>query len=383
MSPSTGLPLATSAGPHGRGPERPASPSLIYRSPNLLVKLADRGGASCVVTFDSYTDTTDLDRDAFGERFFAEHGVSAIHVVNARNRWYHEPDWREATTRVREAACGFSRIVTYGSSMGAYAALRFADHVGATAALALSPQYSLDPRKAPFEKRWAGHRRTPWLAELSGPLPAGVPALIVYDPLMKAERLHAELIAAEMAAEHLTLPYAGHAAAAYLSECGLLSELVLGIVAGPVDGAAFGRRARVLRKRSLHYLMTLADAAFKSGRGEAALALARKATEMAPDAELGWHFRGSLLSRLRRHDEALLAWRRAAELAPEVGAIQLCFAQAQRKVGDYEGALATLRSISGKPVTREAGRRIATQMLALRLLRPLGRARRALRAMTD
>ena len=101
MSPSTGLPLATSAGPYGRGPEGPASPSLIYRSPNLLVKLADRGGASCVVTFDSYTDTTDLDRDAFGERFFAEHGVSAIHVVNARNRWYHEPDWREATTRVR------------------------------------------------------------------------------------------------------------------------------------------------------------------------------------------------------------------------------------------------------------------------------------------
>jgi tetratricopeptide (TPR) repeat protein len=104
---------------------------------------------------------------------------------------------------------------------------------------------------------------------------------------------------------------------------------------------------------------------------------------MAPDAELGWHFRGSLLSRLRRHDEALLAWRRAAELAPEVGAIQLCFAQAQRRIGDYEGALATLRSISGKPMTREAGRRIATQMLALRLLRPLGRARRALRAMTD
>ena len=90
----------------------------VYRSRHLLVKTAHRGDRCCVVTFDSYTDSADLDRDAFGEHFLAGQGVSAVHVVNGRNNWYHEPDWREAIEAARLQASRYPRIVTYGSSMG-------------------------------------------------------------------------------------------------------------------------------------------------------------------------------------------------------------------------------------------------------------------------
>ncbi len=110
------------------------------------------------------------------------------------------------------------------------------------------------------------------------------------------------------------------------------------------------------------------------------LAIARKATLVAPEAELAWHYLGHLLGRLKRHDEALLAHGRAAELAPGIGAIQLRFAQAQRAVGDYDGALLTLRALSGGPMTAEARRKVVVQMLAAGSLRCVRQVRAALRA---
>lgn len=351
---------------------------VVYRSPHLLVKVAHRGGTCCVVTFDSYTDTTNLDRPAFGEGFFADHQVSAVHVVNGRNRWYHEPDWREAIAAARAAAEGYARIVSYGSSMGGYAALRFADRVGAATALVLSPQYSRDPRKAPFEKRWRRHRREKWLPELSGPLPSDVPAIVAYDPAMRAERLHLERIASEMQVDSLPLPHAGHASASFLSECGLLTEFVLSVVSGTVDLAAARRLARARRKRSLHYLMTLSYAAIGRGKQQWALALAHKATLMAPQSELAWHYLGYLLSRLGRHDEAVAAHRRSAELAPDASAIQLSFAAAQRRVRDYDGALRTLLPLSDKQMPDRHRRKVASMIWLTRALRRVALARQSI-----
>lgn len=322
-----------------------------------------------MVTFDSYTDISQLDRLAFGEHFFEHHGVSAVHVVNGRNRWYHEPDWRAAIAAARTAAESYPRIVTYGSSMGAYAALRFADLLGAAAALALSPQYSRDPRKAPFEERWPQHRREPWLPELSGPLPADVSAIVAYDPAMRAERLHFDCIASEMRVQALSLPHAGHAAASFLSECGLLTDLVLSVVRGDVDVAKTKRLARARRKQSLHYLMTLSHAAAGTNRDGLAVSLATKARLLAPESELAWHYLGSLLSRLGRHEEAVEAHRRSAELAPDAIAIQYSFAAAQLRVGDHHGALRSLAPLAGKAMPADARRRIARMIWLARVQR--------------
>ena len=202
----------------------------VYRSAHLLVKAFHRGGHTCVITFDAFTDTANLDRPAFGEQFFQNCQISAVHVVNARNRWYHEPDWRHAIAAAHTAARGYRRVVTYGASMGGYAALRFSRDLGAATALALSPQYSRDPNKVPFERRWAAHRREPWLPELSGSLPHDVSAVIVYDPMVAADRVHVDHIAREMTVHRLPLPHAGHGSAAFLAEVGLLGTLVSMVV---------------------------------------------------------------------------------------------------------------------------------------------------------
>ena len=122
--------------------------------------------------------------------------------------------------------------------MGAYAAVRFADAVGATAALALSPQYSVDPAKAPFERRWGqDQRRLRFLPALDGPIRTGIRPVIAYDP-GSTDRLHADLIARDTPVQRVRLPFAGHPVGSFLQDAGLLNRLVMDTLDGTLDAAA-------------------------------------------------------------------------------------------------------------------------------------------------
>src|SRR5208337_5370191 len=97
----------------------------IYRSGDLLVR-ARTGyeSAFCVVTFDSFTDRRTLDREGFGEGFFVSRRVNAVHVVSRENDWYLLEDIEAALAAAAKATATFERVSAYGSSMGAYAAIR-------------------------------------------------------------------------------------------------------------------------------------------------------------------------------------------------------------------------------------------------------------------
>jgi hypothetical protein len=127
----------------------------IYRSADLLVRTRiGYESPFCVVTFDSFTDRRTLDREGFGEAFLASRAVNAIHVLSRDNDWYLLPDIELALDAAAKAAASFDRVSAYGSSMGAYAAIRLGGLAGASDAIALSPQFSIDPRLVPFEDRW-------------------------------------------------------------------------------------------------------------------------------------------------------------------------------------------------------------------------------------
>lgn len=344
---------------------------VLYRSDHLLVKVAHRGGAACVVTFDAFTDTSDLDRPAFAERFLKDHRISAIHVVNGRNRWYHEPDWRDAIMAARRASQGYARVVTYGSSMGGYAALLFSKHLGAQAVLALSPQYSGDPREVPFETRWAPHRRERWLPELSGPLPREVEAIIAYDPRVSADREHADCIAREMRVSRLALPYAGHGSAAFLAEIGLLAPLFLSFTEASTDLVSIARSARDGRKQSTQYLIALSKTAHIRGFNDLALRLARRATVVSPLNDEPWHVLGRIHDRLGEYDQALSVHQRAVNLAPHLPAAQYCLAVAQRRVGNFDDALQTLTRLSQQPLPPRSARQVNREIWSTRALQCL------------
>lgn len=234
--------------------------ATLYRAPDFLVRYVKAGDSPvCVVTFSSLTDDPRLDRPGFGETMLKRHGIDAIHVINRTNIWYQYSELPDALQAIASATANYERIITYGSSMGGYAAIRFAGAIGAGTAIAISPQYSVSPQLAPFETRWRIlTRNIQFIHENAGPACGAVAPIVFYDPRDR-DAEHFGLIArAYPRTGGVRLPHAGHPAGAYLNEVGLLAAAVLDIVHGKFDPAVLEQTARTRRRLSGQYLFTLA-----------------------------------------------------------------------------------------------------------------------------
>lgn len=258
----------------------------LFESENLVIKVRAQSDKSrWVVTFDNYGIGHGFERLGFGEAFFADNGVSALHVMGRREDWYQYPEIKQALAAVREFTKGASRVMTYGSSMGGYAAVRFAGPCAAHIALALSPQYSIDPRRAPFEKRWlSDSRRIEFLREIDGPITSETRTIIAYDPRTD-DRRHVELIKGDIDIEEIPAPFTGHPVTTFLSEIGLLKSMVISSLEGTVDAKECRKLIRTSRSNSSIYYASLAEFS-KDRNEERAKSLAEHAVSLKPDSPL-------------------------------------------------------------------------------------------------
>lgn len=311
----------------------------LFRSDNVVVRSVPAEDVSrWVVTFDNYGLGPGFDRPGFGEEFLRQSGVSAIHVMGRCEDWYQYPEMAEAMAAVRAAVAGADRVMTYGSSMGAYAALRFADAAGAHAVLAISPQYSVDPAKVPFETRWLQDgKRIAFQQSIDERLSCACRPLIVYDSSGDDER-HVRLIAAEIDADLVGLRYVHHPATTYLNEMGLLGPLVFEVLSGDLDVETFRSEAVARRRNSAVYLSRLAElqppSRARMGRGIAALAV-----ERAPHNPMALTALAAYLTRAGEHDEAIALHERATELGFRAANYLVPHANALAAAGQIEAAL--------------------------------------------
>jgi pimeloyl-ACP methyl ester carboxylesterase len=288
----------------------------LFRDDDLKVRRrAGGGGRCCVVTFDSFSDIGQLDRPGYGEAFLDRSGIDAIHVVGRGNDWYQYPQMAAAMAAVRDVAAGYSRVVTYGSSMGGYAAIRLAGLAGAHAVFALSPQFSINPRAVFWERRWPDSSRRfrdVWESTLAWPRPAE--AYVAYDP-RTPDRRHMALLRARFDHQAIVLPFTGHPVTGYLAEVGLLQQAVLSICEGTFDCAGFTRSALASRDQSSEYLVERARSDWRLGR-QGRIAMLREAVLLAPGSATAACRLGQQLERAGQLDEALAMHRRAVELEP-------------------------------------------------------------------
>ncbi len=348
---------------------------LLFESPNLRIR-ARRGFSTtaCVVTFDSFTDTRTLDRLGFGETFFLSRNIDAIHVIARENDWYQYPEMPDAMARIHEATRTYRRVVTYGSSMGAYAALRFGGMAGAHCAIALSPQFSIDPKVAPFEPRWGDEsRRFRPVWESALPFPVLQQAYVAYDP-QDLDRRHVQLLRRECVFTEIPLPSAGHPVTGFLMEVGLLEPLVHEACAGALDVPRLVAEAWRRRERSAQYLAVLATRTRWRPRR---IALLRRAVAVAPNhaevrcrlaMQLG--YAGNFEAALQLHREAL-------EVEPGQPNLLLHYSFTLQRSGDLNAALHVMQDA----LTRSGGAALyqkRIEALRRRLQSPPGRPARIL-----
>lgn len=264
--------------------------------------------ACCVVTFESYTDHRTLDRPGFGEVFFDTNGIDAIHFVPRNNDWYQYPEIDEACRRVRELTATYPHVVAYGQSMGGYGAIRLGRRVGAQVALAISPQFSIDPTVADFEPRWAGDAaRINFQIERNAGHDFVAKAYIVYDP-HDLDAKHIELYRPHTEIVDVRLPNGGHPASGFMVDTGILQPAILDLCRGTPDIPALRTQAHEARHASP---ILYANLAARCRHVPRRVRLSAKASALSPgDPSLLGQY-AFTLAHNKQFDEALAIFQRA------------------------------------------------------------------------
>ena len=314
----------------------------VFRSAGLHAVFSDAGGEGrpLVVTFDSLNHDLSLERAGFGEDWLRASGFDAVHVLAARNDWYQDADMAGLFAAVRARGAGRPRVVTYGSSMGGYGAVRFAGRLGASTAVAISPQLSVDPARAPFDSRWVQHgRRLRFLWEEPAPEDAGLrEAWVFYDP-HDLDRRHMEALGALYPVRPLPVRHGGHPAGGLLAEGGLLASSVVAMIEGRFTPEGWASAVRRARRRSGQYFFTLAQRQ-PERRLPTAVRLAEAAVALSPSAPyLSLH--GRLLEQAGDAAGGEALQRRAVALEPAAARFRVELAALLARAG-REGEAADL-----------------------------------------
>jgi tetratricopeptide (TPR) repeat protein len=315
-----------------------------FRTEHLLVReVSGFSRDALIVTFDSYTDVATLDREGYGEAFLRARRIDAVHVINRDNQWYQYAELPVALAAVAEIGRGYQRVVAYGSSMGAYAAIRFGGAAGAQEALALSPQFSIDPKVVPFEHRWlADAAAIDFTLERKWRHPFIATAYIAYDP-RDHDRHHTALFAAQTHVVPISLPNSGHPCTGFIHDLHLLQPAVLELARGPLDASALRRKLREARRQSPLFFGTLARRGRNLARREV---LARHAIALGPDIHQLRIIHAQVLGASGQLAAARCEFERAFALIPEHAPTLHNFAQLLIEAHHWERAAEILRSLA-------------------------------------
>ncbi len=366
MSPSE---VAASSGePLNMSESDSSSSDLIFEAQDFIARFVKAGGEDiCFITFHSFTDDPRLERPGFGESFLRKLGIDAVHVINRTNQWYLYEETPRALEAIRQRLSNYRKRITYGSSMGGYAAIRFAEALGVETAIAISPQYSISRKIGPYDKRWRQlAKRVKRIADETPHGSSKVRPIVFFDPYDFDSEHFRWIAEAYPLAQGMPLPHTGHPSGAFLSETGLLRPVILATFRDYLDSQALLIAAKQRRRKSGQYLFTLArrlapwhgpwkldlaraaigahdDAAYriflallqeKRGDVQRAEEQLLAAQSLLPEHPVPLKHLATDLLRHGRYHDALSYARRLHDLAPERAINALVLAAALIGVGD-------------------------------------------------
>ena len=259
----------------------------IYRSSNLhvfMTKPINSGQDRVVICFQNWRQNHDLDHSGFGAGFLSKNKIAGIYINCVSNAWWQYNDLQQALAVVAAAAAPFEQRITYGSSMGGYAALRFADAIDATMVIAASPQFSprreIVPLEIRYEQAIAGV-----VFQHEGNLLRfqNIPRFLLYDPLLKVDREQANRYLDYGDLILVPLPASGHPCLSLLLDQKRLSSVIKQMMSGSFLVDRFRIEQRELRRSTYRYWDQLSYRLAERRKLVKASQIAEQASEHFPD----------------------------------------------------------------------------------------------------
>jgi hypothetical protein len=220
-------------------------------------------------------------RIPFGTAFARTRGWSSLCLLAQGATWFRDPAvWRYFDRLVDDAFFeDFDRVLFYGAGPGGYAAAAYSVAAPGATVLAVSPQATLTPALAGWDRRYLSARRldftgrygfAPDMTEGAGR------AYVVFDPVEREEAMHAALfhrpwvtlLPARRMGPHLE---------AVLRQTGVLDGLTRAAMEGRLDRMTFAETMRIRRNYG-PYLRRMLQLCAESGHPAREAGICRSVT---------------------------------------------------------------------------------------------------------
>lgn len=190
---------------------KPIDPQVIYDDDFLTVVWQPGQSDFMLVTFGNLINLAD------GVSFFGDVPVrklnyTCIGFMAKKPNWFPEESAKKAILSVQKYFYGVSEVVTYGGSMGGYAAIKYSSALKAKTVIAFCPQWSIDKDEC--------GGRNPGFQEYFSPALSGMGIraedisgrlFLFFDPNHSNDLYHAHMITQKAAeAKHVLVRSVGH-----------------------------------------------------------------------------------------------------------------------------------------------------------------------------
>lgn len=250
---------------------------IIHRGPRYVARfLRCTEDRWAVIHFEYWLPAPTLDGEFSSEGFCRHRGLNAIGIMAAENDWYQDDEILDVLAAIRAATPGW-RLIGYGGSMGGFAVINFAQDLGLASLVAVSPQFSIDTAKAPYETNWG--RLAAGIAfnhDKIGRIPRFSGGWMIFDPWC-TDRQHVRDINRHHAIGELAVPFGGHALMQMLQQADVYTDMITDMLGERFDPAAFRRRWRRARRGSATFWLSLAGSLLARGRTKSAFACVARA----------------------------------------------------------------------------------------------------------
>ncbi|MEP3786033.1 MAG: hypothetical protein ABJM43_22115 [Paracoccaceae bacterium] len=212
-----------------------------------------------VVTFEhaASVNKSDAYRHGWGSVFFRKKRISHICIKAKANHWYQQPGLEQALSKLRDDGLfdKFKHRLTYGGSMGGFAAIAYADLVDATTVLALNPQSTLRRRSVPWERRFPEARAQNWNGPFSdakglAKLPKKI--IAIYDPHVRGDFRQVKRLD-QASLIRVQAPFIGHGLTRPLTSMNMLTPILMEATQDRFDLGAFHQDLRKRREIPRYY----------------------------------------------------------------------------------------------------------------------------------
>ena len=284
-------------------------------------------GGTLVVTFDPIA--YNWDRPPYGHEFLRKQALDVVAVRKKAENFYQPLSRQAFEAAVGPVAARYARVFSYGSSLGAYAALYFGRDEPWTV-IASSPRNSSHPAfgvlhwqdRVKFE-----HER------LSADVTPRCRAIIIFDPRDPMDRryLDGEVLPQFPHAEVLRVPYSGHPSNHTLGEMGFIAPFVRAVLADQPPSARPVLDRRAQRIKSSVYFHVLALHAIQNGHVRWAETLVARSLALRPSSMFALRVLGQVRMAQQDWAGAVETLEAALALAPEDTATQALLKHSLRK----------------------------------------------------